>query len=244
MNEPLPEPLWVRALLSPEMSAVEYRVWSYLAWRQGANGSAWPSQPTIAGALGLTVQGVRGITRRLARKGWLRVHAAGAVGRGHSVRYEVTAPTKKVNGDIPLKPREKVNNGTPFEPEKVNGDAPKRSTGVDPNTIQITPTEVLTTRTHARDGIAFDRSEGRFTGLNGELAQWEQTYRDIDVPAEVAKAEQWARANPHRAKRNWQRFIVNWLGRATKDQRNGKRRNASRPSFADQVSSIGERIEV
>ncbi|MDI9433670.1 MAG: helix-turn-helix domain-containing protein [Planctomycetota bacterium] len=237
-------PIWVEALLSPEMSAVEYRVWSYLSWRQGGNGSAWPSQQTIARALGLSVQGVRGITRRLARKGWLAVHAAGAVGRGHSLCYEVTAPIEKVNGDIPLKPTEKVNGGTPFEPEKVNGDAPKRSTGVDPNTIQITPTEVLTTRTHARDGIAFDRSEGRFTGLNGEVDKWQRTYRGIDVPAEIQRAEAWVTANPRKVKRNWERFLTNWLSKEDKDARNARQRNGHRPSFAAQVSAVGERIEV
>jgi hypothetical protein len=66
-------PLFVRALLDPDLSAMECRVLLYLDWRQGLNDSAWPTQATIAADLHLTPDGVRKIIRRLMAKGWVQV---------------------------------------------------------------------------------------------------------------------------------------------------------------------------
>jgi len=235
-------PDWVRALLCRELTATEYRVWSYLSWRQGGNGHAWPSLATIAADLGLTIQGARTITRRLAAKGWLRIHAAGAVGRGHSIRYGLSIPDEKVNGDTPFLVGEKVNGDAPFEREKVNGHSEKRSTAVDPNTSHEHRQEKST----SVPSIRFDREAGRFTGIDdGRLGTWGRAYPGIDVVAEIRKAAAWATANPHKAKKRWEAFLVNWLSRAEKDLRNGARQHRThRPSFAGQVSTVGEVVEI
>jgi len=80
-------PVWVKALLDKDLSAIEYRVWCYLSWRQGGKGSSWPAQDTIAADLGLTAEGVRKITRRLERKGWLRIDQPEKCGRQHRLNY-------------------------------------------------------------------------------------------------------------------------------------------------------------
>lgn len=43
---------------------------------------------------------------------------------------------------------------------------------------------------------------------------WGAAYPRVNVKAEVRKAEAWAAANPAKAKKNWKRFLVNWLSRA------------------------------
>jgi hypothetical protein len=116
----------------------EYRLWSYLHWRQGNNDDAWPSQRAIATDLGLTVQGVRKITRRLQDKGWLRIESPGDCGRSHGLRYAVAEGATAVDRSQ----EEEVNGGssfdgqkgsTPIHPsdtERVNGRNPKGSTKV------------------------------------------------------------------------------------------------------------------
>ncbi|MDI9433662.1 MAG: hypothetical protein QM570_18260 [Planctomycetota bacterium] len=235
-----------------ELTPGQKIVYAYLRFRQGPNADSWRGRDRMAAELAMARNTFAAACAKLEQVGLLRVVRNPHGGRARANRYEVL-PIDALQKGAEFDPFNGAENGSICDPFVMgNGSIPGPETGqfstengskVDPEKKHENEHGKIN-RTTVASEIHFDRATGRFMGLNGELAQWEQTYRDIDVPAEVAKAEQWARANPHRAKRNWQRFIVNWLGRATKDQRNGKRRNASRPSFADQVSSIGERIEV
>lgn len=64
----------------------------------------------------------------------------------------------------------------------------------------------------SREKIAFDGS--RFSGIEGYLPTWIDTYRAIDVPAEILKAASWLMANPKNTKSQYARFLNNWLARA------------------------------
>jgi hypothetical protein len=131
-------PIWVRAMLA--LPREEYRLWSYLHWRQGNNSDAWPSQRAIATDLGLTVQGVRKITRRLQDKGWLRIESPEDCGRSHGLRYAVAegstavdrSQKKKVNGGSPFKGQKGSTPVYPCDEERVNDRHPKGSTPVYP----------------------------------------------------------------------------------------------------------------
>ena len=52
-----------------------------------------------------------------------------------------------------------------------------------------------------------------FSSLDGKLENWKLKYPRIDVSAEVVKMRAWLEANPERKKRNYDRFVVNWLNR-------------------------------
>ncbi len=63
--------------------------------------------------------------------------------------------------------------------------------------------------------VTFDYDTGRFVNVTDELLQrWAEAYPAINVAVEVAKAGEWAAANPKNRKNNWQRFLTNWLARA------------------------------
>jgi len=82
------------------------------------------------------------------------------------------------------------------EKEKINSSEPKGSKPV----------------------ITFDKEEEEFQGITEELRnRWKQTYRAVDIDLEIRKAEQWAASNPNKQKRNWRRFITNWLSRVQED---------------------------
>lgn len=66
--------------------------------------------------------------------------------------------------------------------------------------------------------IDFD-GEG-WTGISDKDREaWTKAYPACDIDRQVAAAAEWAKANPRKAKKNWRRFIVNWLSR--KQERGG-----------------------
>ncbi len=48
----------------------------------------------------------------------------------------------------------------------------------------------------------------------GRIKKWEEAFPYIDVKSELLKMEVWLAANPKKRKKNYERFIINWLVRA------------------------------
>ena len=64
--------------------------------------------------------------------------------------------------------------------------------------------------------ITFNGETGR---LEGEIAPalvgaWRRAYPSLDLSAELRKAEAWLMANPKRRKKDYVRFLGNWLARS------------------------------
>jgi hypothetical protein len=68
--------------------------------------------------------------------------------------------------------------------------------------------------------INFDFEKREFKGIHIQQAQfWQQVYPDISIDdILVNKIPSWLDANPSRAKKNWKRFIVNWLAKAQREK--------------------------
>lgn len=62
------------------------------------------------------------------------------------------------------------------------------------------------------DGVSFDGEDFQVTDTL--IAKWAKAYAPVDVEAELVRAAVWASGN--RPKKDWRRFLVNWLGRAHK----------------------------
>jgi hypothetical protein len=63
--------------------------------------------------------------------------------------------------------------------------------------------------------VEFNFEKGKFVGITEEdELRWQKAYPAIAVPVEVDKAAAWMKANPANKKRNYERFLVNWFGRA------------------------------
>jgi DNA-binding MarR family transcriptional regulator len=97
------KPIWAKVLLDKSLSPAGRLVFSYLYWRQGLNGSSWPSQIMIAEDLGLTRRGVIKITRRLEQKNYIRIIRPSIQGRGQHLKYCVLDKPKRVNETTPFK---------------------------------------------------------------------------------------------------------------------------------------------
>ena len=75
------------------------------------------------------------------------------------------------------------------------------------------PTEYITAPQGAKTpAVTFD---GTCFAVDAALLdKWAVAYPSVDIPAELARAEAWAMAN--RPKKNWQRFLANWISGAAK----------------------------
>jgi hypothetical protein len=101
MSRARSQPLWVTALLDKALSPIELRVLLNLLWHQGRNAAAWPTQSTIAEEVGLSVEAVRKITKRLEEAGWLAVTWLGpGRGREHHKEYAVRHPQENPNSGL------------------------------------------------------------------------------------------------------------------------------------------------
>ncbi|WP_259368328.1 replication protein [Pseudomonas juntendi] len=85
------------------------------------------------------------------------------------------------------------------------------------------PTEQIT----APQGAEHAQSEAKLVVFTGEdfevdatlITKWAEAYAPIDVEAEIKRAAAWATGS--KPKKDWRRFLVNWLGRAFKRSPNG-----------------------
>lgn len=85
------------------------------------------------------------------------------------------------------------------------------------------PTEQIT----APQGADLAQSEAKLVVFTGEdfevdatlITKWAEAYAPIDVEAEIKRAAAWASGS--KPKKDWRRFLVNWLGRAFKRSPNG-----------------------
>lgn len=68
-------------------------------------------------------------------------------------------------------------------------------------------------RMWGRGDIRLDCGTGRFVGIGAAaLTRWRNAFPALDMDAELARAGAWCLANPTTGrKRNYERFIVNWL---------------------------------
>ena len=76
--------------------------------------------------------------------------------------------------------------------------------------------------TKREHGASAPSNSTSFVEFNGEdfsvsddlITKWSSAYAPVDVEAEIARAAVWASGSP--AKKDWRKFLVNWLGRAHK----------------------------
>jgi len=57
--------------------------------------------------------------------------------------------------------------------------------------------------------------ESKYFSVDADwIAEWERTYAPLNIHGELEKMKNWLDANPRRRKKNYNRFIINWLNKA------------------------------
>jgi len=112
---------------------------------------------------------------------------------------------------------------TKFEPFQVgmrkDREAPSQipSPQENPSNAGVTPALYLRLSLSLRkegkkEEIYFDFKERQFFNIKDEDVQgWLEAYPACDVNSELRKMREWLLANPEKKKKNYRRFIVNWL---------------------------------
>lgn len=63
--------------------------------------------------------------------------------------------------------------------------------------------------------VTYDFTTGLFSGVTDEMvATWQAACPAVSVDREIVKAAQWLLANPTKRKKNYRRFLLNWIMRA------------------------------
>ena len=214
MPEPRDTPLWVLTLLDKNLSAAERLVLMCLCWHQGCNGSAWPSQETLSGELGISERNVRRLIQGLIAKGRVRISRPANQGRGMANTY-VVVPSEKGGQPCPPSESPKADNSAPLSGTKGGQNRPKRGAPVSSQHIRNTVV--------AHDQIIYDPASNRFTGVTADRkADWRQVHPTVDVERELLGAAIWWRDHPGRRRKDIPRFLSNWMSRAERgfpDQR-------------------------
>ena len=70
--------------------------------------------------------------------------------------------------------------------------------------------------------ITFNNQIFKFENIPKEkIDKWKEAFLNCNVDIEIKKMEAWLMANPTKQKKNYEKFIVGWLGRA-KGEKNGR----------------------
>ena len=103
------------------------------------------------------------------------------------------------------------------EPEPEPELEPKVDTETDkkPNAAHSdAPSGPKRTRSKPADAICWDVSAGWIGIEHADRTAWAKAYPATNVDVELARADQWLKANPEKAHRSkWRRFITGWLSR-------------------------------
>lgn len=86
-------------------------------------------------------------------------------------------------------------------------------------------------------------AESGWEGItDADHAEWSQAYPAADLPVELAKATQWLKANPKKARKsNWRRWLTTvWLSKC--QDRGGTHREAARPAAPPSVDRAKRRF--
>jgi hypothetical protein len=91
--------------------------------------------------------------------------------------------------------------------------------------------------------IIFNNQTFKFENIPKEkIEKWKEAFPNCNVDLELKKMEAWLAANPERRKKNYEKFIVNWLGRAKGEKANGKYIpvTAGKAKFTGGTANAGE----
>lgn len=90
------------------------------------------------------------------------------------------------------------------------------------------------TSKHKQVDIVFDEETYSFKGIEPFIDKWREAYPAVNLESEIKQMESWVMAQPKtRWKKNWKRFIMNWLSREQERQEFRKAKFGERRSFLD-----------
>lgn len=185
---------------------------------------------------------ILGLLKQLADRGFVRAYESGDVKvleiptfgehqRCHPDERDEGLPPADESAETIVFPEPNAKPGNPaLEPGN-----PPASCAFNPLILlpssSTAPTKPATrSRSKPADPIRWSADTGWEGITDADHAEWSQAYPAADLPLELAKATQWLKANPKKARKsNWRRWLTTvWLSKC--QDRGGTHREAARPA--------------
>lgn len=183
----------------------------------------YPSAETLAQRTGFSVRAVKDAQARLREKGWATSVGGEKGGAGITRRHVMHMQSNRA-------PDARINDQNHAADARFDSENRAATTeepcSNDPKTVHHVHTNKGFNKglnkgtSFAADQIAFDPTAdgsafGGWTGIqHNDIANWQAAFPACAVQTELAGMAEWVKANPRNRKRQWRRFIVNWLMRS------------------------------
>ena len=90
------------------------------------------------------------------------------------------------------------------------------------------------TSKHKQVDIVFDEETYSFKGIEPFINKWREAYPAVNLESKIKQMESWVMAQPKtRWKKNWKRFIMNWLSREQEKAEMRSAHKQKKSSFLD-----------
>jgi len=186
-----------------------------------AGESCYPSIELLCEETGLSKRAVIMHLQNAADAGWIAVDKHGFKGKKWARNeYKISWPEEesddiKVVHDV----HHLIDEGGAFDDIKVVHDVHPSSSMNYPEVVTnvTTPSAPCKKSSPLKKPPEVQFIERRFVIDDDLYDRWVETYPEISLEGELAKAEAWLDANPKRMKSNLKSFLVNWLSRAQSD---------------------------
>jgi hypothetical protein len=196
----IPADLW----MNRELSITDKVMLVEISSLESDDRGCYASNAHFAKFFDLSVKRVSNIINDLARDGILSVSLIREGNRVVERQLRIMTPLENFH--------------TPLENEAN----PSRKGNEPPlGKVKGSNTKILS-NTKRENGAGAPTNYHSFVEFNGEdfsvsddlITKWSLAYSPVDVEAEIVRAAAWASGSP--TKKDWRRFLVNWLGRAHK----------------------------
>ena len=190
------------------------------------DGQAYPSVSTLARIANISVRQAGYCVQALQKSGEISVDVA--LGPHGCNIYHVT-PLQPIAGVNPIAGLQPIApppcNTAPFTPAthctqtisepSVNHQLCTKPEKTPDFALDSGPVQIPKANGKTVHPVALDQENIQWSGISREDGEvWEEAFPAIDVHTELMKAAAWAVANPRQKKKNWKRFLFNWLQRA------------------------------
>ena len=217
-----PEVLEICELTGCEVEVVVYRLFRLWGWMQmhSADGNARVTLERFSKLVGCNAE----FWESVSEVGWLELRD-GEIGLpGWDERFSGAAKRRKMAAK-----RVQRHRNAPVTQERYESVTTEHNkTRQDKTSISAPSRPADAGRsTKPADLISWDASEGWQGISDGDREAWATAYPAVNVPQELAAADQWLKANPTKSKRKaWRRFVTGWLSR-TQDRGGSKGQQAT-----------------
>jgi hypothetical protein len=196
------------------------------------------------------------LVAQLAARGFVQVYRAGGVDvlliptfgehqRCHPDERSENLPPPGESDENTVFPVENIMPGNPTgEPGNFPATCALYPSSFNPSTsYPLIALSSAAPRARSKPADPLRWSDSGWEGItDADHAEWLQAYPAADLPVELAKAHQWLKANPKKARKsNWRKWLTTtWLTRC--QDRGGTHREAARPGAPPLVDAAKKRF--